>query len=339
MDVADVLRRELLSGRWEAGSKLPTWTDMCERFSLGRPTLTRALEILKEERFIVANSTRGTFVADHLPHLHRYPLLFQGRPGEKGHQGWNLFWNALYRAAKKGGFPNGDYFEPVLGANLHIDNVPGQLTQWSARRKSIAGVLVAQGAELIGFPETKDVPVIYIGWDPKDPCRLTVSHDWPLYFRMSVTDVLSRGRKRIAVFSSNLDSMLLAAEEVRRQGGECRDEWCFAMSSDICLESVRNMVHLLLSGASGVRPDGLLVMDDNLVPGALAGIDASGISMPEDLDVVVHCNDAAEAVSRPGVRSLCFPVEKALEAAVALATEARETGVAERHVFLSPEFV
>jgi len=39
-----------------------------------------------------------------------------------------------------------------------------------------------------------------------------------------------------------------------------------------------------------VRPDALVVADDNLVTCATQGIAASGVQVPGELDVVAHCN-------------------------------------------------
>jgi DNA-binding LacI/PurR family transcriptional regulator len=43
-------------------------------------------------------------------------------------------------------------------------------------------------------------------------------------------------------------------------------------------------------GGQSERPDALLILDDNLVEHATAGLIAAGVRVPEDLDVVAHCN-------------------------------------------------
>jgi DNA-binding GntR family transcriptional regulator len=59
--VAQVLRRQLLSGQLAGGARLPTERDLCERFGASRITIRRALSILEEERLIERRQGAGTF--------------------------------------------------------------------------------------------------------------------------------------------------------------------------------------------------------------------------------------------------------------------------------------
>lgn len=58
-----VLRRELLSGRWRDGDRLPTERELGERHGLARNTVRRALQALEGEGLIVRHVGRGTFKA------------------------------------------------------------------------------------------------------------------------------------------------------------------------------------------------------------------------------------------------------------------------------------
>lgn len=55
------LKRELLSGRWQGGERLPTERELGERFGLARNTVRRALGALEEEGLITRHVGRGTF--------------------------------------------------------------------------------------------------------------------------------------------------------------------------------------------------------------------------------------------------------------------------------------
>ena len=39
-----------------------------------------------------------------------------------------------------------------------------------------------------------------------------------------------------------------------------------------------------------VRPDGLIIYDDNLLDDVISGVLQAGASIPRDLDLVSHCN-------------------------------------------------
>jgi DNA-binding FadR family transcriptional regulator len=65
---ADALRveleRELRSGRWKVGEKLPTERDLCDSYGVARNTIRRALQALEDAHLIVRHVGRGTFRAD-----------------------------------------------------------------------------------------------------------------------------------------------------------------------------------------------------------------------------------------------------------------------------------
>jgi DNA-binding FadR family transcriptional regulator len=57
------LRRELASGRWQEGDRLPTEREFGERYGLARNTVRRALQDLETEGLIIRHVGRGTFKA------------------------------------------------------------------------------------------------------------------------------------------------------------------------------------------------------------------------------------------------------------------------------------
>ena len=49
-------------------------------------------------------------------------------------------------------------------------------------------------------------------------------------------------------------------------------------------------MRLMMRAGQTDRPDGLVITNDNLVDDAIAGLVAEGINVPDDLEVVAHCN-------------------------------------------------
>ncbi|MGH3360495.1 MAG: GntR family transcriptional regulator, partial [Nocardioidaceae bacterium] len=62
--IADVLRREIEVGEFEAGTKLPAETALVERFGVSLPTLRQAIGVLRSEGVIESRHGVGTFVKD-----------------------------------------------------------------------------------------------------------------------------------------------------------------------------------------------------------------------------------------------------------------------------------
>lgn len=50
--IADVLRGEILDGRYQVGERIPAQADLEQRFGVSRPTIQRALGVLRESGFI-----------------------------------------------------------------------------------------------------------------------------------------------------------------------------------------------------------------------------------------------------------------------------------------------
>lgn len=338
-DIADVLRKELVSGKREPGSKMPTWTEMCNRFDVGRPTLTRALDILKKEGFIIAQSTRGTYVVEHLPHLHRYALLFSFRRPCVSEPGWNLFHASLNQQAKAGGLEDGDYVDPVFGVRRCPGNIAALTILKQAKIGSLAGILLDFDPKLAELQREAKVPVVSLGWDEVAPLPYTVSHDWRLFEKMAAEDMAKEGVKRVAVLSSHPDIARNFAQRAAEQGLECPAEWQQTVASMMWPEAVRHLAHLMFSGRAGRIPDGFVVADDNLLDTALAGLADAGVKPGQDVRVIAHGNLPAVKGEIAGVRRLCFSSKALFEAAIRLSKEVRENGIPPRHDLIAPEFL
>ncbi len=338
-DIADVLRKELVAGKWAPGAKMPTWTEMCTRFDVGRPTLTRALNILKAEGFIIAQSTRGTYVAEQLPNLHRYALLFSFRRPSANEPGWNLFHAALNQQAKAGNLANGDYVDPIFGAQRCPGNLPTLTILKQSKIRSLAGILLDFDPSLAELQREAKVPVVSLGWDEEAPLPYTVSHDWRLFEKMAAENLAKEGAKRVAVLSSHPAIAENFAKSAAAQKLECPAEWQQTVASAKWPEAVRHLVHLMFSGRAGRIPDGFVVADDNLLETALAGIADAGVQPGRDVRVIAHGNLPAVKGEIAGVRRLCFSAKALLEAAIRLAKEVREKGIPPRHDLIAPEFL
>ncbi len=66
--IADLLEREIVTGRWEPGLRLPSELDICSHFGVSRTTLRQALSRLEQEGLVSRHKGRGTFVETSRPH-------------------------------------------------------------------------------------------------------------------------------------------------------------------------------------------------------------------------------------------------------------------------------
>jgi GntR family transcriptional regulator len=74
-DILDDLRDAILEGRLGAGERLPSENDLAKRYGTSRPTVRRAIALLKAEGFVNTEQGRGVFVRPK-PHVR---LLLSGQ--------------------------------------------------------------------------------------------------------------------------------------------------------------------------------------------------------------------------------------------------------------------
>jgi GntR family transcriptional regulator len=61
-DVVDELRAAIAGGEFEPGARLPSENELAERFGTSRPTVRRALALLKAQGLVTTEQGRGAFV-------------------------------------------------------------------------------------------------------------------------------------------------------------------------------------------------------------------------------------------------------------------------------------
>ncbi len=60
-EVAELLRRQILSGKIQAGEKLPALSELTEKFGVARMTIRQAMDALEDEGLIERHAGKGTF--------------------------------------------------------------------------------------------------------------------------------------------------------------------------------------------------------------------------------------------------------------------------------------
>jgi len=171
----------------------------------------------------------------------------------------------------------------------------------AAGKHRFAGIiLTAPPFELAGTPllETPGLPRVTFHTAPFPGVPAICL---PGFIEKSLDHLLKQGRRRIAVIILANDNPDRYRQALRERGIPTPPHWIQGIG--LQTHWAENCVRLLLAGKD--RPDGLIIADDNLVPDATRGIAASGVSVPDELEVVAHTNfphptDAAVPVTRIG---------------------------------------
>jgi GntR family transcriptional regulator len=61
--IAEILRRRIASGGYQADSRIPTESELVEEFEVARTTARRAVAVLREDGLIYTVPNRGSYVA------------------------------------------------------------------------------------------------------------------------------------------------------------------------------------------------------------------------------------------------------------------------------------
>ena len=289
--VESVLREQIIAGAFAPGAQLPTRVELIERFGTTNVTIQRALDRLRDGEWVEA-TRRGTFVSPSPPHLARYGLVFRQPLHDVMHPLSRLYGALHQEAIRLENEREGELrFAVFAGVDNHSDNPQLRRLIEQVHAQRFAGLIFADGIyELAATPLIgADLPcVVLSGEEFRGVARLQL--DWDSWLEKSLDYLQSRGKNRLAVISHRNEGdpfNAQIAEKARARGLEIPPFWMQCTTVEFA-RAARPLAHLLMQ--SQPRPDALLVTDDNLVESASAGLLAAGVSIPEELEVVAHCN-------------------------------------------------
>ncbi len=300
---------------------------MEKQFGVRRPTLTRALARLKREGFVYASSTRGTFVAERPPHLHRYALVFASSPDQVGEFGWNRFWGALADEAVAITQSQVRHVQAFYGVTGQPDSEGYRQLEADVRANRVAGLVVVGTQPLMNLPIVTEanVPKAAI-WAGEQVAGIPSVHlDQQSFVDRSLDWLKQRGRLDAAVLSNNTAPFEMFREGVARRGMTSKPFW-FLTADAQHPQTAHNIVRLLMDPDNARRPDALVVADDNLVEDALAGLISAGVRAPQDIHVVTHCNWPWPVRSSVPTQRLGFDARQVLGRCLELIDEQRSGG-------------
>jgi DNA-binding LacI/PurR family transcriptional regulator len=271
--------------------------------------------------------------------LAKYAIVFPHRPNNKGE--FNNFWHALSREAVSFAVENRT-IEAYYGVTPSADNEDFQQLCRTAKRHLVAGFI---------FPSPPfslaDTPILT---EPNLP-RVSVSmmetlpapmEDFSTIRLFSIVDkalayLAARGRRRVAVVHGGdprHHAEWLAG--MQRYGMQVDRRWVQVMSPGTPAWA-RNLINLLAHRNQHEAPDGLVIADDNLVEHATAGLLDAGVRVPEDIEVVAHCNFPWPTPSHLAVKRLGYDTREIIAAAVNL-IDARRAGKERASVPIEAKF-
>jgi DNA-binding LacI/PurR family transcriptional regulator len=324
-----LIRRRIVGGQFPPGKQLPTRRQLIAELGVSPVTLQRALDRLAEEGFVYSKGRGGTYVMHDPPHLSKIAFIFMQQPSSDVNQ-WSVLNRLLVTEAPTLSDRRNRKIAIYCGIDGHADNEDYHALVRDVRARRLSGLIFGSNPYLLrGTPllEEPGMPRVAVtGKLNIHPAIESVCPDWDSFFNRACEHFAARGRKRVALLLTvgmTEDWGPTIERKMSSCGLETRPYWNLILNSP---QSVRNCLHLLMNPNQTERPDAVLVCSDGWTEHAGAGLVAAGARVPEDVEVVSHCNFPALAARVLPFRRLGWEARQFLETAVDLLDAQRESG-------------
>ncbi len=295
-DIVAALRTEIIEGIYKPGAVFPTRAELQKRFQTTPVTIQHAVDVLRRDGFVYSAARRATYVSQTPPHLFKYAMVFSNPQAVLDRPGSRFFQTLVTAAASY----DGSEREPrkvavFFSIDFERNNRESNAFLSSARAHCFAGCIFPEHPFVTGIArsplcQVPGLPCVALMDSANDRIG-AVSLDGDSFINKALDALAARKRKRLAVLSNLTDPSVqsLIFSGAARRNMSIRPYWWLAVSIS-APQFAHNAVHLLFAPTQNERPDALLITDDNLLEYAIAGIIAAGMRVPDDLDVVAHCN-------------------------------------------------
>lgn len=231
--------------------------------------------------------------------------------------------NGAHNEAQRSG-----YDVIVLCANESVENEARYVRLLAGMQ--LAGILIQPMGEPRRYEELDlPTPMVYLGASNVPQSALSVTADYEVQGSVVAEHVIARGAERIAVIGD---------PDIPQRAGRLKGIRAALASNGIehaqIIEEGRShgsadgarLGAALASRAPGERPDAIIALTDVLAAGAIAGVQACGLSVPDDIMVagcdgnplawsssvqLTTCSPAGYEFGRKGVQLLVRAIEEA----------------------------
>lgn len=315
--ILSTLRHQIIDGHWLPGQQIAPRRELELSFGVSPTTLQRAMDHLIRDGFLSPVTGVGTFVAERLPFLSHYGLVF---PHPTSTQPWNRFWVALKNEAERIDQSGGRNVPVYYGDEGRADAKEYQRLLRHIRDHRLAGLIFVSPSSIYRGTPLLDTPGL-----PRVAISRVADEAVPRIGTQSLAEkaldyLLSRDRRRVALVTSSrmtVDAGVMQPwlEGVAKRRMIMHPCWVNGLDIDIP-QTAQSQVHLLMRDGQAERPDALVIGDDNLVEYATAGLIDAGVKVPEDVEVVAHCNFPWPTPSVLPVKRLGYDARECLRACI-----------------------
>ena len=317
------LRQQIVKGNLKTGERIPHRSELVSNYKVSLGTIQRAINILINDGFLISKGAFGTQVSETPPHLHCYGLAIpQAIP-----ENCDSFWLTMAATAEKFNSEGRIKFNVYRGVVNDDKNSDYQRLIYDISSNCISGLILLGAGNIRNrvFIENPSIPIVLFEETLYDPGLSSVCCDMYSFIDKSIEKLALCGRKNIAILSGvHLSSEHLSHfyKKLKEAGLSSKPQLSQAIGIDrYSLPWVKNLVHLMMQGVNGERPDGLIIANENHLPFAAEGIAMSGLLIGNDIDVIAHANFPLSQPSPVGVLRIGFDCRTLLHTCIKNITE------------------
>jgi len=321
--ITEDLRSRIVHGEFSPQTAIPTRNKLLQEYDTSNSALQRSINSLIDEGFLESRGIKGVCVVANPPHLSHYALCF---PTDSiTHLHHDSLWNAMYKSAAA---ITKESDETIFFKNYFIGKKQSSSeSEWAQLFQDIDSHLLAGAIILINerfkpprFPE--HFPYVIYDYETEEIYEhgIRLATDHVKLFSMALNMLESQGCERIAAIAPsnlNLPSVLQINEHMASAASYFPAEWLLPVDQQNGTKFLSAaIIKLLFSDNQNKKPDGLIIMNENLLPLVIDTLAAQGIICGRDVKVVSHCNYPMSVARQPQVNYIGFKAKEILQTAI-----------------------
>ena len=265
--VRKLIRAHIVNGKYCPGNRLPTFVEMECEFAVGRAVLQQALASLKRDGFVRSVNRQGLYVVASPPHLHQYGIVMAASPGELG---WSQLMTALsneaHRIEKSDPHAHFRFFHGIQDKETCGEAIASLREDILSYR--LAGIfLTPKTFHIMEHPSLADlhVPRVHLWAADEGNIKPRVGADGIELLSRALKFLRDHGRQRVAIMHMADTTHTINHKALYAEAGlEFHPPWIQRIGRSHP-GYAQDVITLLMDYRFDVRPDGLIIADDNLV--------------------------------------------------------------------------
>lgn len=311
-DLIAALREQIIAGVWKNGMRFPSYEQLGKVADASKATLQFAVSQLQQDGYLIGKERKGLFVAERLPCFQNFRLLI--RDAEKN----NLFYRKLAMAVEEisrdgygfktcfyTGNPNEKEWRELTGdlQNLRVGGI-------------LFGSDMPRTPEEIALEQDLHFPKIQFGYYKRNASTIQFHINTDVMIRKCLEFFRSRSIRRVALLMMEQQPSEGAFRNlVPQYGMEARNMLIQAVPYED-RNYAANLIELLLHLPPDLRPEAVIINDENLLPPILKGLADVPGNIREKTLFVSHVNFPDDTVATFPVRRIGFDTKTLIRRAV-----------------------